>query len=548
MANTDHSEELQTVIGSWLPDGPESPSLTQHDALQALEAPVYAVAQGDSIAYRSEGHLSLGVYSTDTKAEAAVGFVAPCTIAHLGSRSFCQDYNVQYPYYAGAMANGIASEDLVEAMAEQGFLAFFGSAGLSPARVTEALERLTQSLPDKTFGFNLINSPNDPIWQEDVVDLYLKYGLRVVEASAYVALSPGLVRYRVTGLHRDDDGNVVAPNHVIAKLSRLEVAKRFFEPAPDRILKKLLAEGKITEEEAELAKEIPMAQDITVEADSGGHTDHRPALTVLPSMLALRNEMQVSQGYSIPLRVGLGGGIGTPAAVAATFAMGAAYVVTGSINQGCIESGTTDIVRAMLAKASQTDVGQAPAADLFEMGSFVQVLKKGTRFTTRSNKLYDLYRTYPGIGAIPEEERKKLEAEILRKPIDAVWGECVDYFSERDPKQLEKAEANPKQKMALIFRWYLGYSSFWAKQGVADRTEDYQVWCGPAMGAFNEWVAGTFLEAPENRKVALVAKNLLFGAAVLTRANTLRQQGIAVEDELKLITPLSDEALSEHIG
>ena len=46
------------------------------------------------------------------------------------------------------------------------------------------------------------------------------------------------------------------------------------------------------------------------------------------------------------------------------------------------------------------------------------------------------------------------------------------------------------------------------------------------MGAFNEWVAGSFLEAPEQRRVATVARNILFGAAVLARANMLRYQGI----------------------
>ena len=32
-----------------------------------------------------------------------------------------------------------------------------------------------------------------------------------------------------------------------------------------------------------------MAEDLTAEADSGGHTDNRPAITLLPTMLALRD-------------------------------------------------------------------------------------------------------------------------------------------------------------------------------------------------------------------------------------------------------------------
>ena len=63
--------------------------------------------------------------------------------------------------------------------------------------------------------------------------------------------------------------------------------------------------------------------------------------------------------------------------------MGAAFVVTGSVNQACIESGSSDIVRKMLAEASQADVTMAPAADMFEMGVKVQVLKRGTMFAMR---------------------------------------------------------------------------------------------------------------------------------------------------------------------
>ena len=54
--------------------------------------------------------------------------------------------------------------------------------------------------------------------------------------------------------------------------------------------------------------------------------------------------------------------------------------------------------------------------------------------------------------------------------------------------------------MALVFRWYLGQSSSWANAGEPSRTVDYQIWCGPAMAAFNEWVRGSFLEQPENRE------------------------------------------------
>jgi trans-AT polyketide synthase, acyltransferase and oxidoreductase domains len=60
------------------------------------------------------------------------------------------------------------------------------------------------------------------------------------------------------------------------------------------------------------------------------------------------------------LRLGLGGGIATPASAAAAFAMGADYLVTGTVNQACVESGTCDTVRQMLAETRQADITMAP--------------------------------------------------------------------------------------------------------------------------------------------------------------------------------------------
>jgi hypothetical protein len=57
---------------------------------------------------------------------------------------------------------------------------------------------------------------------------------------------------------------------------------------------------------------------------------------------------------------------------------------------------------------------------------------------------------------------------------------------------------------------------------------DYQIWCGPAMGAFNDWARGTYLEPPESRRVADVGAQLMQGAAYLYRLQNLRVQGVEV--------------------
>ena len=91
--------------------------------------------------------------------------------------------------------------------------------------------------------------------------------------------------------------------------------------------------------------------------------------------------------------------------------------------------------------------------------------------------------------------------------------------------------------MALVFRAYLGQASKWAIAGDDQRALDFQIWSGPALGAFNAWVQGSFLEPIEARSVAQIAWNLLEGATVVTRASALRAAGCPLPDRAFLFTP-----------
>ncbi len=510
------------------------------NALAALihqsDKPIFVVEVEGKIGATHAGTATLGGDLEDA-AHRIIAYVPPVAADQLGDATFREEMGVRFAYVSGAMANGIASERLVIAMARAGMMGFFGAAGLSPQRVEKAIQTIQGEIGDLPYGFNLIHSPDDAALESQVVDLYLKYGVHCVSAAAFLGLTLPLIRYRVAGISRDENGAVVTPNRVVAKVSRVEVAKRFLAPPPDDMLAKLVEGNHITEAQAQMAREIPVASDITAEADSGGHTDNRPALALLPTMLALRDTMQQQHGYRQSLRVGAAGGIATPSSVAAAFAMGASYVLTGTINQACVESGTCDLVRKMLADASQADVIMAPAADMFEMGVQVQVLKRGTMFAMRAKKLYEWYRAFASLDELPAANRQSLERDYLRCTIDESWRSTSAYFATRDPAQIQKAERDPKHKMALVFRSYLGQSSNWANSGDASRQADFQVWCGPSMGAFNEWVRGTELEKPENRNVVSVAKNLMNGATVLTRANMLRAQGVRVPAEAMQYKP-----------
>jgi PfaD family protein len=445
------------------------------------------------------------------------------------------------------MAKGISSATMVEEFGRGGMLGFFGAAGLSPAEVETAIDRLAGSLGKIPYGFNLIHSPQEPELEKEIASLYIRKGVRLMEASAFLDLTLPLVRYMVHGIHRRVDGTIATPNRIIAKVSREELAAKFLSPPPDTLLCELVAGGEITMEQAELAGRIPLARMVTAEADSGGHTDNRPAIALFPTIRSLASRLAERYGYDRNLFIGLAGGISTPAAAAAAFAMGAAYIMTGSVNQACVESGASADVRTMLAEARQADVTMAPSADMFEMGVTVQVLKRGTMFPMRAAKLYDIYRSCGSLEEIPTAEREKLEKTLFRAPLADIWQETRAYFLKRDPIQAQRCAHDPKHRMALVFRWYLGQAAHWAKEGEPSRRIDYQVWCGPAMGAFNEWVAGSVLESPQQRKVVTVALNILFGAAVLTRANFLRCQGVNLPQEAVAAKPLELTEIKEYL-
>jgi len=508
------------------------------EALERLDVPCWVAESEGRYHIRPAGRGPDGVrppWPDGTEGDAA--FVPACSPETLGDPGFRRDHGIRYAYLAGAMANGIGSVEIVETLAGAGMLGFFGAAGLGLDRIERAIDRLDSGPGDLPRGFNLIHSPTEPELEAAVVELYLRRNVRLVEASAYLDLTLPLVRYRVHGIHRDPDGRIVTPNRVIAKASRVEVATRFFSPPPARHLEALVARGEITAEQAALAARIPVAEDLTAEADSGGHTDNRPLIALLPTLLALRDRLHATHGYDRPLRVGAAGGIATPAAAAAAFAMGAAWILTGSINQACRESGSSEPVRRLLAETEPADVAMAPAADMFEMGVKVQVLKRGTMFPMRALKLYELYRSHSSLESLPAAERDTLEKRWFRASFEEIWAETRRFFAERDPARIEQAEVDPRKKMALVFRWYLGQSSRWANLGEPTRQMDYQVWCGPAMGAFNEWVRGSFLEDHRNRSVSIVATHILSGAAYLWRLNVLRQQGVRVAPGLDRIVP-----------
>ncbi len=490
--------------------------------------------------------VSLEVSADEVKASAA-GAVSPSEAMTLppvypewlGDRAFAATHGARFNYVVGEMARGIATPLMVVEAVRAGCLGFYGSAGLPVDEIKRGIRQIKADLARDqiAWGANLIHTPQQPGYEADVVDLFLHESVRRVSASAYMRLSPEIVRYTALGLERSHDGRITRANHVFAKVSRAEVAEQFMSPAPEDILTDLVASGAITRAQAELAALVPVAAEITAEADSGGHTDRRAAAPLFASICAARDRVARRTGInSDMIRIGLAGGIATPHAVAAAFSMGAAYVLTGSINQAAVESGLSLPGRKLLAKAGPADVAMAPAADMFEQGVEVQVLKRGTLFAMRGKKLFQLYRSGATFDTLPAKEQQWVE-DVLGEPFDTAWRATRDYIHRINPKEAERADKDGNKRFALVARRYLFSGAQLAREGNPDRLADYQIWCGPAQGAFNEWVAGSFLEDLSNRTVRQIAWNLMEGAARITRAAQLRAVGVAVPPTAFNVTP-----------
>ncbi|MES2939415.1 MAG: PfaD family polyunsaturated fatty acid/polyketide biosynthesis protein [Pseudomonadota bacterium] len=414
----------------------------------------------------------------------------------LGSAVFRARHGLRYAYVAGAMYRGVASTALVVRMGQAGCIGYLGTGGMPLAWIESALAEVARSLPEgQPWGANLLANYSDPQMEDRTVDLLLRAGVQRVEAAAFMQMTPALVRWRLAGLRREADGRVRCAHHVLAKVSRPEVAEAFMRPAPEGVVAKLLAQGMVTPLQAELARQVPMAHDICVEADSGGHTDGGVASVLMSAMLRLRERVCAEFAYAEPVCLGLAGGIGAPEAAAAAFVMGADFILTGSINQCTADAGMSEDVKDMLQQMNVQDTDYAPAGDMFETGARVQVLRRGVFFPVRANRLYALFTQYDSLDEIPEKLARQVQDSYFKRSFAQVWAETQDYLREQGQEALiAKAESHPKQKMALVFRWYFGHSTAAAFAGRREDRVDYQVQTGPALGAFNQWVKGTPLE------------------------------------------------------
>ena len=134
--------------------------LTNHaEQISALinehEKTLWAVKAGSQVFLTDQDGFSGSGSGNHLQAE-RLAYVPPLSLESLGDPTFMQTYGARYPYYTGAMANGISSVGMVVALGQAGLMGAFGSAGLSPARIEAAIQTIQMALPDGPYAINLI--------------------------------------------------------------------------------------------------------------------------------------------------------------------------------------------------------------------------------------------------------------------------------------------------------------------------------------------------------------------------------------------------------
>ncbi|MGY4743246.1 ACP S-malonyltransferase [Streptomyces sp. ATMOS53] len=409
----------------------------------------------------------------------------------LGARSFRERYGLSRAYLLGSLYGGISGPQMLRAAHKAGLLGFLGTGGLPLAEVETMLRDLG---PGGGFGVNLLYRHGAPDQEDALVDVLMRYGVDLVEASGFPLVTPALVRFRLKG------------GRILAKVSRTDVAAEFLAPPPPRMVARLLAEGRVSEEEAAAAASRPMADDLCVEAEGGWLSGNADLLALLPAVLRLRD------AHALPgprVHVGCAGGVGTPEAAAAAFLLGAEFVLTGSVNQCTVEAATSAEVKELLVRAREYDVDSAPWGEMFELGVRARYLKRGLFFPARAARLHELWRRHASLDELDEATR----------------GQILDRFlGGETPAAATAADIDAKARLTAVLRGYFDRGFRLAVTGDSRSQVDYLVHCGPAMGAFNQVVAGTSLHPWQARTVEAVADTLMEGAAshIVTRLHAFR--------------------------
>jgi len=159
------------VIGSWQGSDKDLKFEPKEvlETLRDLSNDCFLIDSQDQIAVASGGSFLMG--TDNEKGHQVVAFSQASSPSDFGDPAFIAKHGLKSAYMAGSMANAISSIELVTAMGKAGYLASYGSGGVGPEKLLDAIITIKNALPSGPYAFNLIHSPNEPIMEQKAVDL-----------------------------------------------------------------------------------------------------------------------------------------------------------------------------------------------------------------------------------------------------------------------------------------------------------------------------------------------------------------------------------------
>ncbi|WP_459480607.1 ACP S-malonyltransferase [Clostridium saccharoperbutylacetonicum] len=418
--------------------------------------------------------------------------------------NFTGEYKVKYPYVIGGIERGISSKEMIVKSGTEKILSFLGTKKMDLDEIEESIiyikDRLTEGEP---FGINITYDYFNSEISEKIINLCLKYNVKNIEVSGYTNIPNCVIRYKLEGIKRKN-GSLVCENRVFYNTARLNI-EELLKPISESTVKNLSRE-RINYEDVSIFRNISIIDGLTIKCDGNSNNNGFNILNILPVAVRVKNKVLEKFKYMNKIYIGVGGGIGNPEALAVSFMLGADYVVTDSINQCSIEANCSELVKDLLEQVGFEDTIYVPDAERFEIGGKVQVLKKGVMFPSRANKLYELYRQYDSYYEIDEKLRSQVEKKFFMKSFEEYYDECKKGLSAEEINIIEKDE---KKKMAVVFKRYLTESSLLAQKGVDEQRMNFQIYCSPAIGVFNNYVKDSELKDWRKRSVTKIAEVLM---------------------------------------
>ena len=288
-----------------------------------------------------------------------------------------------------------------------------------------------------------------------------------------MALTPGRRALRGRGAARRRAGPHPAARTTCSRRSRgREVAAQLHVARAGRDAARAgRSSGQLTRGGGRAGRALPVAEDITVEADSGGHTDNRPLVALFPTILALRDELAAAARLRTAdprrrRRRPRHAGARSPRRSRS----GAAYVVTGSVNQARrrVRARPTT-ARRMLAEAEhrrRDDGAGRRHVRAGRQGAGAQARHDVRR--ARRQALRALPRLRRPGGASRPTCAPSWRTSVLRRPLDAGLGRDPGVLAERATRRRSRA---PSATRSTAWRWCSagtsGMSSRWAIDGDA---------------------------------------------------------------------------------